>query len=218
MLSKSLKQKIRTVFSNPFVIAFFIGIASLHIVKEMSLARRAAPPPLVIVGPWSLTDHLGQKFGTQELQGKVVIANFFFSRCPSICPKLISDMKEVRKRFEDSKQEVQFLSFSVDPDFDVPFVLQEYRKKNEIEFDNWTFLTGTTEELVDVVMGKMKLHVGEKRAIDSENAAEELFDISHIGEIMLFDQNGDLRGRFSTDTVGLASVVRSAKFLLEKGA
>lgn len=218
MQSKSLKPLLKKVFTNPFVLAFLIGIGSLHIVKEMSLARRAAPPPLVNVGAWSLTSHEGKDFGTTDLKGKVVIANFFFTRCPTICPKLIQDMNEVRKRFEKEGEQVQFVSFSVDPEFDTPEVLRAYRVKSNITANNWTLVTSTTDKMVDVVMNKMKLHVGEKEKIEGTDPADELFNISHVAEFVLFDQNGDLRAKVSTDTLGLASIVRSAKFLLEQGA
>lgn len=213
-----MKSMLRKVFSNPFVLAFLVGIASLHLVKEMSLSRRAAPLPLVNVGDWSLTDHRGASFGTQELRGKVVIANFFFTRCPTICPKLMNDMKEVYKRFEKEGAQVHFVSFSVDPSFDTPEVLQSYRSKSGIVADNWVFLTGSTDQMVNVVMNQMKLHIGEKEALSAPNPSEDLFNISHVAEFVLFDQNGDLRGKFSTDPMGLAAIVRSAKFLLEKGS
>jgi protein SCO1/2 len=208
MLSKSIIPYLKKTFKNPFVIAFLIGIASLHLVKEMALARRSAPPPLVMVGPWSLINHEDHKFGSEELKGKVVIANFFFTRCPTICPKLISNMNEVHQRFEKEADDVHFVSFSVDPDFDTPKVLRDYQEKMMIAAPNWTFLTGTTEQMVNVVTNQMKFHMGEK---------DELLDISHVAELLLFDQNGDLRGKFPTDTTGLAAIVRSAKFLLEKG-
>lgn len=202
----------------PYVIAFFVGIASLYIVKEVSLARRSAPPPLVTVGPWNLTAHDGKKFGTDELKGKVVIANFFFTRCPTICPKLMNDMREVQKRFVKDAADVHFLSFSVDPEFDTPQILKEYVEKNRLPMSNWTLLTGTHDEIMHVVTNQMKLHMGDKIPLDKEGQEDLLFNISHIQEIVLFDQNGDLRGKFPTDPTGLAQVVRSAKFLIEKGA
>lgn len=206
MLSKSLIPKLKKVFKNPFVLAFLIGIVSLHFAKEMALARRAAPPPLVYVGAWNLKNHLNQDFGSQDLKGKVVIASFFFTRCPSICPKLMGNMNEVHKRFANDEN-VHFVSFSVDPEFDTPEVLRAYREKSNFVADNWTFLTGTSEQMANVVTNQMKLHVGEM---------DELLDVSHVAELVLFDQNGDLRGKFSTDTLGLAAIVRSAKFLIEK--
>lgn len=210
MLSKSIVPFLRNAIRNPFVIAFLIGIASLHIVKEMALARRSAPPPMVVVGDWKLTSHDGKEFGSNDLKGKVVIANFFFTRCPTICPKLMNDLREVHKRFGNDAKDVHFLSFSVDPEFDQPQVLRDYAKKMGFEAPNWTLLTGSPMQMLDVVTGKMKLHVGER--------TEDLFDIAHVAEFVLFDQNGDLRGKFSTDPTGLAAIVRSAKFFLEKGA
>lgn len=202
----------------PYVIAFFVGIASLYIVKEVALARRSAPPPLVNVGPWSLTNQETEKFGSNEVKGKVVIANFFFTRCPTICPKLMNDMREVQKRFVKEASDVHFLSFSVDPEFDTPEILKGYIEKNQIPTSNWTLLTGSHNEMLNIVTGQMKLHLGDKVPLDREGQEDLLFNISHIQEIVLFDQNGDLRGKFGTDPTSLAQVVRSAKFLIEKGA
>jgi protein SCO1/2 len=218
MHSQPLKSKLKKIFTNPFFIAFLVGIASLHIVKEMSLQRRTAPPPLVTVGPWSLTSHDDKSFGSSELKGKIYIANFFFTRCPTICPKLMSDMKEVYKRFDKRADQVHFVSFSVDPEFDTPQVLKEYREKSGISAPNWTLLTGSVEQVGQVAVKQMKLHVGEKEKFGEADIADGLYEISHVGEILLFDQNGDLRGKFPTDNASLAQLVRSANFLLEKGA
>ena len=216
MSSESLSIKLKKIFKNPFVLAFLIGIVSLYVVKQFALMRRSAPPPLVMVDKWELTDHFGQKFGSKDLEGKVFIANFFFTRCPTICPQLIEKMNEVRKRFEHD-EDVVFVSFSVDPAYDTPAVLRSYREKSHISANNWVFLTGSQDDMVNVVMNKMKLHVGEKEPIEGLTSADELFDISHVAEFVLFDQDGNLRAKIPTDMTGLASMVRSAKFLIEKG-
>lgn len=210
MLSQSMKARLGRVVKNPFVWAFVVGIASLHLVKEMSLARRSAPPPLLSVGEWRLTDQDAKPFGSQELAGKVYVAHFFFTRCPTICPKLTQDMKALHRQFDKVRGQVHFVSFSVDPSFDTPEMLRAYRAKNEIAANDWSFLTGTPEELQQVVIKQMKLHFG-----DSE---DDLMNISHVAEFVLFDQNGDMRGKFSTDPVGLAALERAAKLLIEKGA
>jgi len=202
---------------SPFFWAFLLGIFSLHLVRECAMRRRSAPSPMVNVGSWSLVNQKGEPFGTKEIRGKVVIANFFFTHCPTICPKITKDMIEVQKRFTKLKNQVRFISITVDPENDTPEALVNYMKKNGISDEQWTFLTGSKQDIYQVVVEQMKLHMGQKEEVKNPDADEVLYNISHVAEIALFDQNGDLRGKFPTDPTSLAALERAAKFLVEKG-
>lgn len=180
-----------------YLIAFVFGIVCLHLVREYSKARLSAPPPWVIVGNWQLVDQDNHPFGSKDLAGKVVIANFFFTRCPTVCPKLTQSMFEVRKRFLNLLDKASFVGISVDGAFDTPAVLAAYQAKNHIE---WPLLTGSQEQINQVVEGQMKFAIG---------------NAHHVAELVLLDQQGNVRGKFSTDSTGLASLERAAKFLIE---
>lgn len=214
MNRRKFKSKFYRIFRNPFLLGGIIGILSLHLVRELGDARRSAPPPLLKIGDWQLTDHNGDNFGSLQLNGKVVIANLFFTRCPSICPKLIHAMKEVSKRFDGFDKSVNFVSISIDPEYDKPKILRKYMLKNNISNKNWSFLTGDKQKVYSVVIEKMKLHAGDKK---NEKINNKKYDIDHFGKIILLDQNGNLRGIFSTDNHILAALERAAKLLVEKG-
>lgn len=205
-------MQIKRIIKNPFLWAFIIGIASLHLIKEMSLRNRHAPPPMVIVDDWKLTDQNGHEIKKTDLEGRVVIADFFFTSCPSICPKLTDAMKELYERFKDKSSNVSFMSISVDPETDTPEVLKKFMQKNDIDHANWHCLTGTKQEIYKVVVENMRVHMGEKQEI----AGTENYDIPHLAHLALFDQKGDLRGLFKTESVEMAALVRAANFLLEK--
>ncbi len=207
-------MSIKKIIKSPYLWAFFIGIGSLHIIKEMALRRRHAPPPMVIVPDWQLIDQEGLSLGQKELLGKVVVSNFFFTSCPSICPKITEAMKEIHQRFTKKAEHVMFLSISVDPEFDRPEVLKSFMQKHSFYFPNWHALTGTRQEVYDVVVNKMKVHMGDREAVPE---APGVYDIPHIGHMALFDQRGALRGLFKTETVEMAALVRAIEFLLEKG-
>ncbi len=212
MQPQAVESKWKKVTKNPYVWGFFIGILSLHFVREMSLWRRSAPPPLVQVGEWQLKNHNDQPFGSKDLRGKVVIASFFFTSCPTICPKLTQAMVEVKQRFKGFEDKAHFVSFSVDPETDTPEVLRQYTEKYHIHDVNWTFLTGSKAKMVGVITGQMKLHVGDRES------AGDLYNIAHLAEFVLLDQNGDLRGKFPVETpVDKAALERAAKLLIEKG-
>ncbi len=206
-------MKVKKYLKSPFLWAFLIGIVSLHLVKEMAMSRRTAPEPMVQVPDWQLIDQNGQAFGQKELKGKVVIASFFFTSCPSICPKLTEAMKEVYQRVNSKSSRVDFISISVDPEIDTPEVLTDYMKKYEIDYANWHSLTGSKKDIYTTVVEKMKIHIGDKEPIE---ASSNNYDIPHLAKLALFDQQGALRGLFSTETIELAALVRAAKFLLEK--
>lgn len=202
----------KKIIKNPFFWAFLIGIFSLHIIKEMAMRRRHAPEPMVNVPEWSLVDQNGDRLAKKDLNGKIVVANFFFTSCPTICPKLTSAMKEVYERFKD-KSLVEFVSISVDPETDTPAVLKKYMDENGLSHSNWHCLTGSKQEIYETVVEKMKVHLGEREPVPS---APDTYDIPHLAHLALFDQNGDLRGLFKTETVELAALVRAGNFLLEK--
>lgn len=79
---------------------------------------------------------------TNDIDGKIWIAKFFFSHCPTICPPMTSAMKEVNQELAAYSEKVTFLSFSIDPDRDDPARLRTYMKRHDIIADNWYFLTG----------------------------------------------------------------------------
>ena len=82
---------------------------------------------------------------SDQMKGKVWIADFFFSHCPTICPSMTAQMKRLSDETQDIKEHLQFMSFSIDPDNDTPSHMREYMKIYKIEADNWHFFTGDEE-------------------------------------------------------------------------
>lgn len=213
--TNTTQSRVGRFLKNPFFWGFLIGALSLTALRPMQDMMRRAPPPLLEVGDWSLTDHQGEPFGSDELAGKVFIASFFFTRCPSVCPELTRAMKELDKRISD--ESIHLVSFSVDPEHDTPETLRAYRAEHGITSPRWHFLTGTTSSLKGVLVDQMKLHVGEKEPLEGGDPEDQLFDISHMARFALYDQNGDLRALASTDSHGLARILAGAELLVEKG-
>lgn len=203
-------MNIKKYIKSPFLWAFLLGIASLHLIKEMALKRRSAPEPMVIVPDWQLLDQDGNIFGKKDLQGKVFIADFFFTSCPTICPMLTKSMKDVRDRVS---KDIHFVSITVDPETDTPQVLRKFMIENNIYNANWHALTGSKKDIYETVVDKMRIHVGEKEML---SAKDNIYDIPHLAHLALFDQKGNLRGLFKTESIELAALVRAAQFLLEE--
>jgi len=216
-------------YKNPFVIAFVLGALALTLMRPLSLLFLDAPDPLVHVQPWSMTGDDDKPFGTEQLKGKVWLANFIFTRCPTQCPKLTQVMQKAVTNLDHHGDNMHFVSFTVDPTYDKPPVFQAYKEKFNISSSRWTFVTGSEKDMHDLLQGQLKLFVGEKKPVNAEEGTplpdaeqakpprDQLFDIAHSGRLALFDQNGDLRGLFTADDAGLAAMGNAAKLLVLKG-
>jgi protein SCO1/2 len=103
-------------------------------------------PVLSYVQPFSFTDQNGKVFTEKEVSGKVYVAEYFFTTCPGICPKMNRNMKQV---FEQYKNEPDFmiLSHSVDPQTDSVGRMKFYANSLCVNGANWHFLTGRKDSL-----------------------------------------------------------------------
>lgn len=96
-----------------------------------------------------LIDQNGNPFSNSNLEGKVYLANFFFSRCPSVCPPMQFNMRRLQERFTEYP-DVSFVSFSVDPEYDTPEQLRSYAEELGADLGNWHFLTGSRDEIYNL--------------------------------------------------------------------
>ena len=103
-----------------------------------------------------LVNQLGDSVNLYQQSGKIIIADFFFTSCGSICPKLTTNMAKLQQSFTrggNSRKKVldtnfiQFISFSVDPDRDSVPVIREYANKMGVASDNWWLLTGNRDSI-----------------------------------------------------------------------
>ena len=87
--------------------------------------------------------HDGTKLSSSDLQGKVWVANFIFTRCKGPCPVITSRMAELQQRLgRTNPDDVQLVSITVDPDYDTPAVLSEYAASVGANSERWKFVTG----------------------------------------------------------------------------
>ena len=129
------------------------------LVVLLFLAACARPAPLPVIGPapvFELTDQTAAPFASGTLDGKVWVANFVFTRCPTICPTFTAKMAAIQKGTEALGEAVHLVTFSVDPEYDTPEKLAEYGKLHQAG-PRWTFLTGPRPAVeAAVVKGMMQ--------------------------------------------------------------
>ena len=120
------------------------------------------------VPDFELTNQLGQKITWNDLKGKIVVADFFFTRCPVICPKMTRNMKRlqdaVKRNVRTGPKDadfVQFISFTVDPQHDSVAELKKFADRYQINPQNWWLLTGDKKEIYDLALQGMKMGINE---------------------------------------------------------
>ena len=94
-----------------------------------------------IIPPFKFVNQYGDSTGSQNLAGKIYVADFFFTSCPSICPTMQRNMLAVYKAYKDTS-DVKIVSFTIDPKYDTPPVLKNYAEKLGVTGNSWWFLQG----------------------------------------------------------------------------
>jgi protein SCO1/2 len=157
---------------------------------------------------FSLTNQLGNKVGWKDMEGKVVVADFFFTHCPTICPRLTTNMKRLQdgissgqKVGDQQPRFVQFLSFTVDPERDSVEALRNWASRFSIDPDNWWLLTGDKKTIYDLSINDMKILAIDGKGVDTS--------FLHTDMIVLIDKNRNIRGYYhGLDTVSIGQLSR----------
>lgn len=142
----------------------------------------------------------------KDYLGKVYVVDFFFTRCPSICPVMTTNLVNVQKHFEN-EEDFAIASFSITPKFDIPEVLRGYQEKYNIQEGNWNLMTGDQEAIYDLANAGFNIFAAEMP--DAPGGFE------HSGLFALVDKEGYLRSRI--DEFGNPIVYYRGAILEEKG-
>jgi protein SCO1 len=162
----------------------------------------------------SLINQLGTKVSLKDLDGKVLVIDFFFTHCPSICPTLTRNMKKLQdalkpagesKRMDSSF--VRFLSFSVDPDRDSASVLKKYADKYEANPDLWWMLTGPKKTIYDFALNELKMGLSDGQGVDS--------NFIHTQKMVVLDRQRVVRGYYDgLDSADLSRLASDIVFIM----
>jgi protein SCO1/2 len=172
--------------------------------------RRAADvPALGSVGRFNLTDQSGRSVSESTLRGHVWAAAFFFTRCPTVCPRITRRMRDLQQAAAKGGVKLQLVSFSVDPENDTPEVLTAYAKQYGADLATWRFLTG------DLEVVRKTSEQGFKLALDGKaTAGAEHFGLFHGSHLVLVDAAGQIRGYYRTsEDAQMAQLLKDAALL-----
>jgi protein SCO1/2 len=153
-------------------------------------------------------DEDGEPFTDKDIEGKVLIVDFFFTRCTSICPRMSVQMQQLQLQLDDpSYKDVLFLSHTVDPEHDTPTVLKAYAKRLEADPTRWKFLTGNAPDIY------RQGNLGYLLSASKDSSAAEQF--VHSPQFVLVDKRHHIRGMFDgTDTEAMRDLLTDLKMLL----
>ena len=155
---------------------------------------------------FNLTNQEGRLVTWDNLKGKIIIANFFFTHCPTICPGLTLNMKRLAESIHNGQRvgdrtnkQVHFISFSIDPERDSVQRLKYWANKYQIDPEQWWLLTGDKKVIYDMVIEEMKVGLVDGKGIDT--------NFIHSDRFVLIDSNRHVRGYYSgLDSVALAKL------------
>jgi protein SCO1/2/putative membrane protein len=164
------------------------------------------------LGEFQFTERSGRTITQVDLNDRVWIASFIFTRCPLSCPRISSVMKDLQGRL--ARSNALLVSISVDPDHDTAPVLKEYADRFGAQADRWWFLTGGKAPTYDLIQNGFKLALAEATGPDRAGGAEAF---SHSDRLALVDR-GQVVGFFDTsDPSSLDELVVRARRLAQPG-
>lgn len=152
------------------------------------------------------TNQLGKKVSLDDLHGKIIVLDFFFTRCPSICPGLAKSMKRLQDSFVKNDSIVQFISISIDPEHDSVPQLRKFADRYNINHDTWWMVTGDKKEIYDFAINEIKANVADP-GVDTA--------FIHTENFFVLDSNRIVRGFYNGfDTLRQANLVRDIPLLM----
>lgn len=157
------------------------------------------------VGEFKMTDQLGIEYTNEAWKDRIVVADFFFTSCPTICPSMTKSLKRVQDIYKNDKQ-VIITSFSVDPETDSAATLKDYAKRYGVLNDKWHLLTGEKKAIYRLARNSFKVV-----ATDGDGGPG---DFIHSEKLVLLDRRQRIRGYYDgTDEKEVNKLIRDIKKL-----
>lgn len=162
---------------------------------------------------FSLSNQDGMPVTLDSLKGKIIIADFFFTHCPTICPPMTRNMKRLAESIHNGERvgdktnkQVHFLSFSIDPERDSTERLKYWADRFQIDPDQWWLLTGDKKTIYDLALKEIKLGIEDGEGIDT--------NFVHSDKFVLIDSNRYVRGYYDgLDSISLSNLSKDLVML-----
>lgn len=153
-----------------------------------------------------------------HLNGKIYVADFFFTTCPSICPIMTNNMVKIQHAF-DGVEDFALVSHTVNPDYDKEDILKEYAAKMHADTKNWHFLTGTKEAIYNTAFHGYFANAGEDELAPGGFLHSEYFIlVDKQGRVRSgYDKQGNVKGVYDgTNDRDVLQLINDIKLLLKE--
>jgi len=156
---------------------------------------------------FSFINQEGKTITDKDLAGKIYVANFFFARCPKICPKMTDELKRVQNVYKDM-DELRILSHTVNPENDSVSVLNEYARAHQADSRQWWFLTGNKDSIYSIARDGYLVLAASGKTAD---------DFFHSQDLILVDKEKHIRGIYDgLETAEVDTLIDEIKVLMRE--
>jgi protein SCO1/2 len=138
------------------------------------------------VPDFSFTDQNGKIISNKDYLGKVYVVEFFFTTCPTICPKMNKNLVQIQNTFQEFEN-FGVASFTINPEYDTPEVLKAYAERYGITNPNWHLMTGEQDKIYELANNGFPLYVAKDEEVEG--------GFEHSGHFALIDKDGFIRSR-----------------------
>ncbi len=140
------------------------------------------------VPAFSFVNQNGKTITNKDYEGKVYVVEFFFTTCPTICPKMNKNLVHIQNSFKGLKN-FGVASFTINPEHDTPEVLKQYAEQYGITNPNWHLMTGDIDAIYDLANTGFNLYTAKDDEVEG--------GFEHSGNFALIDKNGFIRSRIT---------------------
>lgn len=214
-------------FKTLLVVLFFLSIVIVSLFYFVLNPKKALPiytpsmvnPELVdttiqyvannhFISDFAFTNQNGKTITQEDYEGKIYVADFFFTTCPTICPMMTDNMVWLQEKIKNNPK-VLLLSHSVTPDIDSVPVLKAYAKRKGVLDSKWNLVTGDKKDIYYIAR---KSYLAVKTGKPSE-----LYDMVHTENFVLVDQKRRVRGFYDgTKREEVEKLLADINFLASK--
>jgi len=185
---------------------FLALVMALPVLRSGLTAPGPLPPVLGTVPDFRLVDQSGAPFDPARLVGRVWIADFVFTRCPDVCPRMTERLVGVQRTLGDR---VDLVSVSVDPTYDSPDRLLAFARAHGADSPRWHFLTGDSRQIQGTVLRGFR--------VAFQRDSDDVATLTHGVHVVLVDGRGRIRGFYdSGDPEALERLVADARWLADR--
>lgn len=190
----------------------------LPVIQPKDLKSEMVNPELLRVGighrigDFSFLNQNGKEISLDDVNGKVFVAEYFFTTCGTICPRMTEQMTRVQKRFKGNEN-VKILSFTVDPANDTVQAMRAYASKHGAVDGQWHFLTGDKKALYALARNSFFV----LKPAEAANLGDANSDFIHTNNFVLVDEQLRIRGYYDgTSIESVNELMEDIDLLLEE--